>query len=83
MDQDRYHYNYSKGYDGDDDNKHSTKGGGFELFNFLDQEEVHFMNSSLNIGYQWKDYFSTGVVLRYDSATTVQSNHRWLFTPAV
>ena len=83
MDQDRYHYNYSKGYDGDDDNKHSTKGGGFELFNFLDQEEVHFMNSSLNIGYQWKDYFSTGVVLRYDGATTVQSNHRWLFTPAV
>lgn len=82
MDQDRYHYNYSKGYDGDDDNKHSTKGGGFELFNFLDQEEVHFMNSSLNIAYRWKDYLSAGVVLRYDGATTVQSNHRWLFTPA-
>ena len=54
----------------------------FELFNFLDQEEVHFMNSSLNIAYRWKDYLSAGVVLRYDGATTVQSNHRWLFTPA-
>ncbi len=55
----------------------------FELFNFLDQEEVHFMNSSFEYRLSMEGLFSTGVVLRYDGATTVQSNHRWLFTPAV
>lgn len=82
MEEDRYHYNYTRGYDGTDDMHQSTSGGGYKITNFLDQEVLHFMNSSLNIGYRWKNYLSAGVMLRYDGVTSVHPNHKWLFTPA-
>ena len=53
MEEDRFHYNYTRGYDGNDDMHKSTSGGGYKVTNFLDQEVLHFMNSSLNVGYRW------------------------------
>lgn len=82
MEEDRFHYNYTRGYDGNDDMHKSTSGGGYKVTNFLDQEVLHFMNSSLNVGYRWRDYLSAGVMFRYDGVTSVHPNHKWLFTPA-
>lgn len=82
MFEDSYHYNYSKGYDGDNDQNQSSNSGNYKMLRYLDQETIHYMNSSLNIGYKWRDYLSAGVVLRYDASSSAQPDHRWLFTPA-
>ncbi len=82
LNEDRYHYNYTRGYDGDDDQKQSTAGGGYRTMSYLDVETIHYVNSSLNIGYKWKNYIRTGVVLRYDGTSAIRGDQRWLFTPA-
>lgn len=80
--EDRYHYNYSKGYDGGNDKNQSSYGSSYKMLRFLDQENLHYMSSSLNLNYKWSDYLSIGAIVRYDASSSVQQNHRWLFTPA-
>lgn len=80
--EDRYHYNYSKGYDGGDDKNQSSNSASYKMLRYLDQEIIHNMTSSFNIGYKWSDYLSVGAVIRYDGTSSMAANHRWLFTPA-
>lgn len=82
LQEDRYHYNYSRGYDGSDDNKPTTNGGDYEILRYLDQETVHLMTSAFSLNYRFRDLFTANVVLRQDGVSSVQSDNRWLFTPA-
>lgn len=80
--EDRYHYNYSKGYDGGNDKNQSSNSASYKMLRYLDHENLHYVTSSLNVDYKYKDYLSVGAVVRYDGASSVPQNHRWLFTPA-
>lgn len=82
LQEDRYHYNYSRGYDGSDDNKPTTNGGDYEILRYLDQETIHLMSSAFSLNYRFSDVFTAHVVLRQDGASSVQADSRWLFTPA-
>ncbi|MDO4162798.1 MAG: SusC/RagA family TonB-linked outer membrane protein [Bacteroides sp.] len=81
--QDRYHYNYSRGYDGSDDNKPTTSGGDYEMLRYLDQETIHLMSSAFSLNYQYKNLLKANVIFRQDGTSAVQSDSRWLLTPAV
>lgn len=80
--EDYWHYNYSKGIDGDDDSKTSTSGGNYTQYRYLDEEKLHLLQSSLMFDYQFDNYFTANVVLRNDAASNVAKNQRWLFSPA-
>lgn len=77
------HYNYAKGYDGKDDTKPTTNGGGFQhIQRFADKMQNNLVSSLLSIDYRYKDIFGVKTLFRYDGASNVQKNNRWLFTPA-
>lgn len=82
LQEDRYHYNYGRGYDGDDDKKPTTNGGNYIQYRFLDQEVMHLLSSAFSIDYKYSDWFNVGLLFRYDGTSAVQSDDRWLFTPA-
>lgn len=83
LQEDRYHYNYGRGYDGDDDKKPTTNGGNYIQYRFLDQEVMHLLSSAVSIDYKFGDWLNAGLLFRYDGTSAVQPDSRWLFTPAV
>lgn len=80
---DYYHYNYSKGYDGDDDTKTTTKSGGFsKIYGLADRLENRLVSTSVAFDYNYRKIFYAGVLLRYDGTSNIQLDDRWLFTPS-
>lgn len=80
--EDKYHYNYDKGIDGDDDSKPTTNGGGYTQYRYLDDENVHYLQSAFVADYDYNDLFRVSAVVRADASSSVQKNHKWLFTPS-
>jgi TonB-linked SusC/RagA family outer membrane protein len=80
---DLQHYNYTKAYDGSDDTKPATSSGSFQYINrYADKMENNLVSSLLSLNYQYKNLLGLKAVLRYDGASNVQRDNRWLFTPA-
>lgn len=78
------HYNYTQGYDGKDDTKPTTSGGGFLYMKRYVDKMTHNMVSTLfSVDYKYKNLLDAQVVLRGDGSSNVQKDSRWLFTPAV
>ncbi len=82
LQEDRYHYNYGRGYNGDDDKKPTTNGGNYTQYRFLDQEVMHLLSSAYSLDYKFADWLNVGLLFRHDGTSAVQAHHRWLFTPA-
>lgn len=80
--EDYWHYNYSKGIDGDDDKKPTTSGGNYTQYRYLDEEKLHTLQTSLLLDYKFADYLTVNALFRADAASNVHGNNRWLFTPA-
>lgn len=81
--EDKYHYVYDRGYNGEDDKKQSTSGGGFFQFRYLDSEAIHIASSVFNINYDYNSLIGLNIVLRHDGTSAMGSYARWLFTPGV
>lgn len=80
---DYYHYNYSKGYDGDDDTKTTTRSGGFaKVYRLGDKLETRLLSTSAGLDYDYKKLLYASLLVRYDGTSNVQLDQRWLFTPA-
>lgn len=80
---DYYHYNYSKGYDGEDDTKTTSNSGGFSrVYRFADRLETRLVSTSFALDYNYKKILYASALLRYDGTSNVQLDERWLFSPA-
>jgi TonB-linked SusC/RagA family outer membrane protein len=79
---DLHHYSFIRGYDGDNDKNQSSSSGSFLKYYYLDKEVGNLASFSGYFDYSYKDLLTAGVVLRSDGYSKVQSDHRWLFTPA-
>lgn len=80
---DYYHYNYSKGYDGEDDTKTTSNSGGFtRVYRFADRLETRLVSTSFALDYNFKKLLYASALIRYDGASNVQLDNRWLFSPA-
>lgn len=78
------HYNYTQGYDGKDDTKPTTSGGGFAYMKrYVDKMVNNMVSTLFSVDYRYKDIFDAQVIIRGDGASNVQKDSRWLFTPAV
>lgn len=78
------HYNYAQAYDGTDDTKPSTNGGGFQYMRrFVDKMKNNMVSTLFSIDYKYKNIFDAQIVFRGDGSSSVQKDSRWLFTPAV
>ena len=82
LQEDKYHYNYGRGYDGDDDKKPTTNGGAYTQYRYLDQEKIHLLSSSFSVDYSYKNLLNVGLLFRQDGVSSVQADNRWLSTPA-
>lgn len=80
--EDYWHYNYSKGIDGDDDKKPTTSSGNYTQYRYLDEEKLHTFQSSIILDYKFMDYLTVNAIFRNDAASNVHKNNRWLFSPA-
>ena len=59
------HYNYTQGYDGKDDTKPTTSGGGFLYMKRYVDKMTHNMVSTLfSVDYKYKNLLDAQVVLR-------------------
>ena len=77
------HYNYTQGYDGDDDTKPTTSGGGFkQMKRYVDKMQNNMVSTLFSIDYRYRNFFDVQLVLRADGSSNVQKDNRWLFTPA-
>lgn len=80
---DLQHYNYSKAYDGVDDQKPTTSSGGFRFISRYSDKMVNNMISSLlSLKYRYSNLFEAKALLRYDGSSAIQQDNRWLFSPA-
>lgn len=79
--QDKYHYNYSRGYDSNDDKKPTTSGGGYKMYRYLDQEQVKLMSSAFIADYDYDNLVRLRLMFRQDGVSLVDNAHRWLITP--
>lgn len=77
------HYNYTQGYDGDDDTKPTTSGGGFkQTKRYVDKMQNNMVSTLFSIDYRYRNLLDAQLVLRADGSSNVQKDSRWLFTPA-
>lgn len=77
------HYNYAQAYDGTDDTKPSTNGGGFVYMRrFVDKMKNNMVSALFSVDYRYKNLFDAQVVFRGDGSSNIQKDSRWLFTPA-
>lgn len=77
------HYNYTQGYDGKDDTKPTTNGGGFlYMKRYVDKMTNNMVSTLFSVDYKYKNLLDAQVVLRGDGSSNVQKDSRWLFTPA-
>ena len=81
--EDKYHYTYDRGYDGEDDKKQSTNSGGYKQQYAMDQLTFHNIASAFTLNYCWDKYAEINAVIRSDASSAVAKDARWLFTPAV
>lgn len=79
---DLYHYNYTRAYDGDDDMKPTTSTGNFKQYRYVDRLENRWVSTSIALDYKYKNLLNVGLLARYDGNSAIQSDHRWMFTPA-
>lgn len=80
---DYFHYNYIRGYDGEDDTKTTTKSGGFaKVYRLADKLETRLVSNSIGLDYDYKKLLYAGLLVRYDGTSNVQLDQRWLFTPS-
>jgi TonB-linked SusC/RagA family outer membrane protein len=79
---DLYHYSYTRAYDGDDDMKPTTSSGNFKQYRYADRLENKLVSTSLSFDYKYKNLLNLGLLARYDGNSAVQSDSRWMFTPA-
>lgn len=78
------HYNYTQGYDGKDDTKPTTSGGGFAYMKrYVDKMTNNMVSTLFSVDYRYKDIFDAQVIFRGDGSSNVQKDNRWLFTPAI
>ena len=69
---DYYHYNYSKGYDGEDDTKTTSNSGGFtRVYRFADRLETRLVSTSFALDYNFKKLLYASALIRYDGASNV------------
>ena len=80
--EDKYHYTYDRGYDGEDDKKQSTNSGGYKQQYAMDQLTFHNISSAFALKYAFADYAKLNVVLRQDAVSSLNKDAKWLFTPA-
>ena len=81
--EDKYHYTYDRGYDGEDDKKQSTNSGGYKQQWAMDQLTFHNISSAFTLKYAFANYAKLNVVLRQDATSSLNKDAKWLFTPAV
>lgn len=80
---DYFHYNYSKGYDGEDDTKTTSNSKGFNrVYRFADRLETRLVSTSFALDYNFKKLLYASALIRYDGTSNVQLDERWLFSPA-
>lgn len=79
---DLYHYNYTRAYDGDDDMKPTTSTGNFKQYRYVDRLENRLVSTSIVLDYKYKNLLNLGILARYDGHSAIQSDSRWMFTPA-
>jgi len=79
---DLYHYNYTRAYDGDDDMKPTTSSGNFKQYRYADRLENKLVSTSVALDYKYKNLLDLGLLARYDGNSAIQSDNRWMFTPA-
>lgn len=78
------HYNYTRAYDGTDDTKPTTSSGGFRFMGrFVDKIENNLIDLSATLHYTYKKLVEASAVLRYDGASNITRDNRWLLSPAV
>lgn len=78
------HYNYSRAYDGADDTKPTTSGGGFQsISRYVDKMQNKLIDMSANLRYRYKNIMEVNALFRYDGASNIQKNKRWLFSPGI
>ncbi|MDR1716083.1 MAG: SusC/RagA family TonB-linked outer membrane protein [Prevotella sp.] len=81
--QDVQHYNYTKAYDGKDDTKPTTSSGGFlYIKRYADKMENTLVSSLFSLNYSYKNILGLKAIARYDGASSVRKDSRWLFSPA-
>lgn len=80
--EDKYHYTYDRGYDGEDDKKQSTNSGGYKQQYAMDQLTFHNISSAFALKYAFANYAKLNVVLRQDAVSSLNKDAKWLFTPA-
>jgi len=80
--EDKYHYTYDRGYDGEDDKKQSTNSGGYKQQWAMDQMTFHNISSAFALKYTFANYAKLNVVLRQDATSSLNKDAKWLFTPA-
>jgi TonB-linked SusC/RagA family outer membrane protein len=79
---DAHHYNYTKAYDGDNDKYKTTKTGDYRMYRYIDEEQSRIASTSVTLQYAFRKILSLSALFRYDGASNIQSDNRWLFTPA-
>lgn len=78
------HYNYTQAYDGKDDTKPTTSGGGFAYMKrYVDKMTNNMVSALFSVDYKYKNYLNAQLILRGDGSSNIQKDSRWLFTPAV
>lgn len=94
--EDLYRYNFARAYDGPNDyiklntvegdvNKgdYLTPQGGLRVLRWNNKEQFHLHSLYGRVDYSFNDIFDINGVLRWDGASTIQRDSRWMFTPAV
>lgn len=77
------HYNYSRGFDGDDDTKTTSSSNGFlKIYRLADRLETRLVSTSFALDYNYNKLLYASALLRYDGSSNIQLEDRWLFSPS-
>lgn len=92
---DLYRFGYAKAYDGPNDfiklNVVNGKAdeadylqpqGGLKVYRWYNTERNRLFSVFGKVGYTYDSKLELNAVLRWDGSSSVQADHRWLFTPA-
>lgn len=93
--EDLYRYSYARAYDGPSDfvklnvvegnpdkAEYLQPEGGLNVFRWSNREDFRLFSSFARVGYDYNNLVQAEALIRYDGASTVQPDSRWLFTPA-
>lgn len=92
---DLYRYGYARAYDGPNDfiklnvvNGDPNKAnyleplGGLNVYRWYNTERNRLFSIYGKVGYNFKSILDINALLRWDGSSSVQPDHRWLFTPS-